>query len=39
LGPAAFVRETPGGDVFPFWVLSVLYFLQNDSNVVVVEFS
>jgi hypothetical protein len=37
LGPAGFVRGAAVGDVFPFWALSGLYFLQNGSYVLIVQ--
>jgi hypothetical protein len=38
LGPVAFVCGVAFGDVFPFWALSGLYFLQNGLHVLVVQF-
>jgi hypothetical protein len=35
LGLVASVRRAAAGDVFPFWALSGLYFLQNGPYVLV----
>jgi hypothetical protein len=37
LGPVAFVCGAAVGDVFPFWAMSGLYFLQNGPYVMVVK--
>jgi hypothetical protein len=37
LDPAAFVCAAAIGDVFPFWTLSQLYFLQNGPYVLVIQ--